>query len=516
MVLQRDEPGARINGRANNNGFVQVNLKSANGATVQTIDTFADATGAWTIRFEPVEGSLDQFTIDISDSSGTETISNVVFGDVFHCTGQSNMERPMGFKNAENNGDTRQSDLQAVSNIRYISAKNFNNNQVNNPQFQWNGFREGNGGNWCISSITNSNCYNSNGANGFPSSVCSYAALTYSQVINNEIPIGMMITAKGGSGIHMFMSPSAVADTKPGSGTCGGTSLTPLGTTDEDNGKDDAIYNQYLHPMKFLVFKAIFWYQGEKNSKDDQSLTDQYKCEQAAFFAKTIREDTDQPDLPVFVTELTGNGKNPGASADIAKANFRNAQRTVALIGNAFSIFTLDQGVETSDTSHSPYKKQVGVRHGLKFMKQVLGFNVDALSPQINLENPFTINGNLMTVNFIVDDTAPPGNLIFEDGTDCSNSENSRTLKCCSGFSNFLIKNGFAETEAPVNAFTSFTSTTVTIDLVAVGVNPATVTGVQHMFTKFTGCALKIEYPCFAGVVPFQTVNRIAVEDFDI
>jgi hypothetical protein len=74
-------------------------MNVANAATrtqgMQQWNTTADAAGGWLITMAPQEASTDR-TISIqfgaSDSGRTVVLENIAFGDVYFCSGQSNME----------------------------------------------------------------------------------------------------------------------------------------------------------------------------------------------------------------------------------------------------------------------------------------------------------------------------------------------------------------------------------------------------------------------------------------
>lgn len=93
MVIQRDRPIAVI-GKALPNEALRGSIGDAQAST------FADAAGNFVLRFPALAESTKG--IDIQISTGTETlrVRDVAVGDVFLCSGQSNMEFPV--KNALN------------------------------------------------------------------------------------------------------------------------------------------------------------------------------------------------------------------------------------------------------------------------------------------------------------------------------------------------------------------------------------------------------------------------------
>ena len=84
MVLQRDEAFV-IWGWAGADEEVSVALKG------QSVAAKTDADGKWIAKFEPI-GLGDPFSVTIKNAAKEITFSNVVAGDVWICSGQSNME----------------------------------------------------------------------------------------------------------------------------------------------------------------------------------------------------------------------------------------------------------------------------------------------------------------------------------------------------------------------------------------------------------------------------------------
>ena len=86
MVLQREKP-VNIWGWANPGENVKLNFNS------HTFETITTADGKWKIVL-PAQKAGGPFDIEIS-ASNTVKLKNILFGDVWLCSGQSNMELPM-------------------------------------------------------------------------------------------------------------------------------------------------------------------------------------------------------------------------------------------------------------------------------------------------------------------------------------------------------------------------------------------------------------------------------------
>ena len=85
MVLQREPFRVRVWGWAGSNEQVTVSLAGSSGSSV------ADADGNWQVELEPLAAG-GPFTLTVAGASTTIKLNDVMVGDVFVCSGQSNME----------------------------------------------------------------------------------------------------------------------------------------------------------------------------------------------------------------------------------------------------------------------------------------------------------------------------------------------------------------------------------------------------------------------------------------
>ncbi|MEI9904819.1 MAG: hypothetical protein WDN06_13260 [Asticcacaulis sp.] len=108
-VLQRSAP-IHIWGTATPNAAVTVSLN-----TGETFTATADGTGRWAGDLPPVHAG-GPFSLSAVDSEGTTTLNDILIGDVFLCSGQSNMEFPERLATGAW-GDVGNS---AIANLRFI------------------------------------------------------------------------------------------------------------------------------------------------------------------------------------------------------------------------------------------------------------------------------------------------------------------------------------------------------------------------------------------------------------
>ena len=92
MVLAREPLEARLWGWSDNVG--ETISVSIDGEEISEASATVQDDGSWTMNLPPREASAGPHTLTISGggSASAVTLKNVAFGDVFLCSGQSNME----------------------------------------------------------------------------------------------------------------------------------------------------------------------------------------------------------------------------------------------------------------------------------------------------------------------------------------------------------------------------------------------------------------------------------------
>lgn len=173
MVLQR-ETAIPIWGWANPNEKIEVNFHK------QTKTTIADSNGKWTLKLNP-EKAGGAFTLTVKGENEIK-ITNVLVGEVWLCSGQSNMEWTVGIsQNAEQ-------ELAAAENpnIRHIKIGRTINTI---PQ---NDFTDGN---WKVSNSTNTRDFTAVGY--------FFAQRLYKEL---NVPIGLINATWGGTNIETWIS----------------------------------------------------------------------------------------------------------------------------------------------------------------------------------------------------------------------------------------------------------------------------------------------------------------------
>ncbi|MDR1477996.1 MAG: hypothetical protein LBJ00_03550 [Planctomycetaceae bacterium] len=241
MVLQRDLP-LPIWGIADPQEKITVSV----GAQVRTTEAGAD--GRWQVKFDPFK--LGKPTTLVIKGKNEIVLDNVLIGDVWLCSGQSNMQWAM------NSHPDSKADVPSVnnSNIRLFQVKR---ETAASPQDQ----------------LTPTVVWKA--AN--PESVGNFSSIGYyfGEKLNLElgVPIGLIDSSWGGSRIEPWTSVEGFRSV-PSLANLADIKL-PQKT---GNDKPTAIYNKMIHPMIPLAIRGAIWYQGESNLSDGMQYAEKMKA----------------------------------------------------------------------------------------------------------------------------------------------------------------------------------------------------------------------------------------------
>jgi sialate O-acetylesterase len=187
-VLQRDRP-IEVWGQAAAGETITVSLDNASGSAQ------ANAAGQWSVTL-PARGPGGPFVLKARGSSGNEQAAqDVLVGDVFLCSGQSNMELPV-----RRSGDT-DAEIRNSTNdrIRMLTVQHAASpaarTDFQNP-VQWQSAAPGTVPEW--------------------SATCFYFARELQKSV--PVPIGLVHSSWGGSNIRPWLSAAALREAHYGAG----------------------------------------------------------------------------------------------------------------------------------------------------------------------------------------------------------------------------------------------------------------------------------------------------------
>jgi sialate O-acetylesterase len=402
MVLQRDMP-ITIWGWANPNETLTVALGSANGQ-VQ-----ANERGEWKIIL-PAMKAGGPFTLKVTGSNSLE-FDDVMVGEVWLCSGQSNMEMGMGMLRDAHKEIAEANDPE----LRLLLVTR-----------KWAPLPQTNiDGEWKLCS---SNTVAENGWDGF-----SAAAYYFGRELRQKlgVPVGLIESSWGGTRIESWTPPEGYAAMPALSNeydlvqladpttaqhqdrlrqtidnterwvasarramalrtlvpTMPGFPAELLAPHDLQNAT--ALYNGMIHPLIPYAMRGAIWYQGESNMGDGMRYADRMRALIAGW--RTLWHEGDFPFYFVQIAPYNYGG-NPQTEPQIWEAQDVAAR----IIPNTGMAVINDIGDLTN--IHPKDKQDVG--HRLALLALARTYGDEKLVSSGPTFKSFSVEGNQLRVNF--------------------------------------------------------------------------------------------------------------------
>lgn len=345
MVLQQQSE-VNLWGKAEPNKKVLVTVSW----TKDKVQTVADDEGKWAVKVATPAASWDKHTITISDGEAV-VLDNILIGDVWVTSGQSNMEMPLkgwGGQPVENASDYVYSAAKYADKIRLFTVQKARSYDKELEDCE--------GGEWQCAS---------------PQSAANMSAVGYLFAYNLidciNIPIGVITTNWGGTRIESWMPMSALKDI-----------LTPeqLEAKHNTNIKPTELYCAMVAPIRNFTARGFLWYQGCSNLNDE----DHYDVMMARM-VEQWREDWGDEDnsMPFYFAMIAPYSY--GNSRAIDYPLFVECQlRALEKIPNSAMAGNTDAGEEFC--IHPAKKNEVAQRMAVFALRDVYGQGgVDAVAP---------------------------------------------------------------------------------------------------------------------------------------
>lgn len=330
----------------------------------------ADQNGKWITKLSTPQGSKRSYEITVSNGKKV-TLSNILIGEVWLCTGQSNMEMPLkGFKGQPILGSN---ELILKSHNPYIRVYTV-------PR-------------WSVTTAQD-NSKPSPWKIAGPETVSGFSATGYifGKLLNEmlDIPIGLVNVSYGGSTAEAWMSLAtlqAFPDTKIPGKTDSIKQVSRTPTT---------LYNGMLHPVIGFGIKGAIWYQGESNYEDPDLYEHLFPA-----LVKQWRSEWGDQVFPFYYAQIapynyaqlppykTGGKYN--------SAYLRDAQRkSAAVIPNSAMAVLMDIGEENS--IHPSHKEAGGTR--LAYLALANTYGLKGFGAESPAFESLEITGSTVTVKF--------------------------------------------------------------------------------------------------------------------
>lgn len=371
MVLQREQP-VRVWGRAIPGKVVDVTFAGQKRSVLTKKDS------SWQVVFAPQKATAQPQAMVIRSGTEIKTFNNILVGDVWLLSGQSNMEWPMARemhwtaekKLAQQPLTRLNNPPPAGRNVYGVAYTDSINRRLTTDSFYlWQGW-----------TVCDSNTVKNMSAVGY------YFAKSI--VENENVPIGLINLSIGGAPLETFISRDALQSSKRFAPKVEGNWLqnTHLPEWVRERGAQNVGWNKsgfgdslgpnhaykpgfaYASGVKPLLpfpVKGVLWYQGESNSLERERV-EEYK-DLLHLLIRDYRAKWKQPTLPFYWVQLS--------SIDTVNykshywPQFRDAQRQLlAVVKNGGMAVTSDIGFKND--VHPTNKKTVGERLARWVLKQ--------------------------------------------------------------------------------------------------------------------------------------------------
>ena len=383
MMLQQ-QSSAPIWGWADKNQ----SLKIQTSWDSKSYEVKSDKDGKWKIAVQtPAAGG--PFEIKVSDNTETKTIKNILIGEVWLCSGQSNMEMPLKGFPGQPVFKGNEAIVHSTNNqIRFITVPRAT---VLTPNEDFVG-------KWNAAGPQTTGDF---------SATAWYFGSLLQEVL--QVPVGLIHVSYGGSSMEAWMNQEMLKDFKE----------AKIPTKKEDLAKDPnrvatTLFNGMLSPVIGYGIKGCIWYQGESNYE----RAGQYK-ELMKKMVSSWRGIWNQGDFPFYYCQIAPfnyaqfhpkDNKEEYNSAYLREAQLKASKE----IPNSGMAVLMDIGEENN--IHPIHKEAGGSRLAYLALTKTYGLSgFEFESPEYKA---MEIKDNSVTVSF---DKAPNG--ITANGKDVTGFE---------------------------------------------------------------------------------------------
>ncbi len=334
----------------------------------QQVSATAGTDGRWKVAFTPLTASAESRDLVVKGTN-TLTVRDVLVGEVWLASGQSNMEWPFSY--VASKPEIAAANAPLVR--QFKTAKTVAFTPASTVEGSW--------------------------APALPATVGQFSAVAYFFALELHrrlnIPVGILNSSWGGSGIDPWIAPDAYRTTTGLSAAFANHEKGPRATAEEkasyetlrtawEKSRDDAkaakqpfnepspkapaglpsyrtitaLNNGMIAPLAPFALRGAIWYQGESNTAHASG----YALRLTALVAGW-RTQFAQPDLPVYWVQLPNFDHGNRNSDTWHWAELREAQTKALAVPNTGQAITIDVGEPKG--LHPKNKKPVGERLAL-------------------------------------------------------------------------------------------------------------------------------------------------------
>ena len=334
--------------------------------TSSMISVRSNAEGKWEAEIRtPTAGG--PYTILIKSKKASIKLKNIMVGEVWLASGQSNMQMPLkGYASEPINGNNELILNSRNPKIRMFTVKrNSSPHPVDDCMGSWQEAKPENTPNF------------------------SSVAYVFAQKINRilDVPVGIIHSSWGGTPVEAWTQKDAMD-----------IALTPQEKSTFRYNKDlnkreqDApsqLFNGMIHPLLNYNIKGVIWYQGESNRNHPMVYQKTFPL-----MIQNWRQLWDNKKMPFYYVQIAPYGRYSG---EVNSALLRETQlKTMDLLDKVGMAVTLDVGEHQS--IHPAEKIKVGER--LSYWALAKDYNVKGIQFSGPIYKSHEVNGNKILVSF--------------------------------------------------------------------------------------------------------------------
>lgn len=346
----------------------------------ETLKITTPENGRWDIAIKTTLSKEPQ-TIQLKSNESNINLDNILFGEVWICSGQSNMRMPL-------KGYTGQPTFDG--NLAVATSKNINlrlftisENGSPTPLDTVSNYKK-----WDIASPETSKDF---------SAVAYFYGKQLQAIL--DVPVGLIMTSWGGTRIQPWISKEVVAPFLD-------VNKVKKDTTEKYKRIPSAIFNAMINPITSYTIKGAIWYQGETN-RDEPKIYRKLLPE----MVKDWRKQWNIGDFPFYYVQIA-----PNKYVDKSNSQYQREAQLKALDAIPNSGMAVLSDVGSTETIHPPRKKEVAGRLLFIALNKTYGMkDVDCTGP---VYKSMTEKESALFLNF---DNAETG--IFSPETEVSNFE---------------------------------------------------------------------------------------------
>ncbi len=311
----------------------------------------ADNKGDWRIEVKTTNSKEAQF-IHIKSEESDILLENILFGEVWLCSGQSNMEQSLkGYTGQPTFGSTRAIITGYNPDLRLFTVGMSGSLTPEKDVEKYTSWQQAS-----------------------PDNVADFSAVAYffgrqlQEIL--DVPVGLIHSSWGGSSVQAWISNDVISSYMK-------LDLDTVDISKRTNHIPTALYNAMINPLIPYTIKGALWYQGESNRLEPEIYKELFPA-----MVKDWRTRWEIGEFPFYFVQIAPYWYNKDVFATPENSAFiRETQlKCVDLIPNSGMAVTMDIGDEFC--IHPPRKKEVAERLLFNALNQSYGFeSVDGKSP---------------------------------------------------------------------------------------------------------------------------------------